>query len=899
MGDIAFGALRRTLNFSLLGSVCVLALAVTPAAAQTAASVEPQTSGGEANGGNDIVVTGFRSSMATALNNKRADIRVTDGISAEDIGKFPSENITEAIQRISGVQMSNINGRGATISIRGLGPQYANTTINGQTFLSADFTDGFRYDIVQTELASSIQVVKSPIASMDAGGLSGTVNIDTVKPLDYRGDHLVVSLKGQKAQTASGGVTPKVSGSYVNKFFDDTLGVFVNAGYQGLKDRADYMWMDRWFTSQTSEGTVYTPQRLRFRRIDRETKRLLLNGGLQWRPTPELEVNATAIYAKDNTKYDVNQQVFGMNLAGMTILETNGLTNTHIIADNVWTDNNRQAEKRRLSSGAYTLSAKWDDDVWHASAVGHYTRGKAYWREDAAIIAILRNDLELDFADPDNIKLTPGTSLDDAGAYTADTILRNTFPSGATRIMVAQERAGQADLTRDLDVGPLKSISFGTKMRHESFSRHVERHDRYIQGDADLSDLPNMASDNYQVSDFLNGSMSVPGSWIAPDLDAYRAALKAEGVTVPDLFAPEASYRVDRYIPSVYGMINLDTTLFSLPVRGNIGLRYERTKQVISGYLTQNDPDGEVDIPTGTYKLKQKYGNFLPSASVVVDVADGILVRAAAAKVLVRQLLNSETSLARISSSGVDAQGRRFNAINLGQAGLAPLTANQADLGIEYYYGKGNAVSLNGFYKAIKNGTFSNLICPATYEGVSLSYDANGDCVGSDAAIYDITQTLNDPSTTTIKGLEFAWTQSLDGLLPVDGFGFTGNFTRVFPKEVAIGSGYRVRNLSKQTWNFTGYWENDMFSIRGSVNRRSPYEQDFSDSFFAREGHTIRTRTQIDLALGLTLTKNLSFAAGVINLNNAKEEAYKDLTNRWQMTSVTGRNFYLSASWRM
>jgi outer membrane receptor protein involved in Fe transport len=124
---------------------------------------------------------------------QRRDIRISDGISSEDIGKFPAENITEAIQRIAGVQMSNINGRGSTISIRGLGAQYARTTVSGQTFASADFLDGFRYDIIQTDMASGIRVIKSPTADMDTGGLSGTVNIETVHPLDYKGSRFTLT----------------------------------------------------------------------------------------------------------------------------------------------------------------------------------------------------------------------------------------------------------------------------------------------------------------------------------------------------------------------------------------------------------------------------------------------------------------------------------------------------------------------------------------------------------------------------------------------------------------------------------------------------------------------------------------------------------------------------------
>jgi TonB-dependent receptor len=298
--------LSRVAKMAMLSTCGVSALMVAGVAhAQTAAPAA------QADASDGIVVTGFRASLKSALDAKRKDTRVSDGISSEDIGKFPAENITRSIQRISGVQMSNINGRGATISIRGLGPQYAMTTINGQTIKSADFTDGFRFDIIQTELASAIQVIKSPTADMDAGGLSGTVNIETTKPLDYHKRQLVVSAKAQNSQYAGGKITPKVGVSYIDQFLDGTLGVYVNLGYQKLNDRADYMWMDRW-TRKTvgTDSNILTPRRPRYRRIDRETERLMASGGLQWRPSDRIEVGFNAIYAKDKTTYDVNQQVF-------------------------------------------------------------------------------------------------------------------------------------------------------------------------------------------------------------------------------------------------------------------------------------------------------------------------------------------------------------------------------------------------------------------------------------------------------------------------------------------------------------------------------------------------------------------------------------------------------------
>ncbi len=93
--------------------------------------------------------------------------------------------------------------------MRGLGPQYSATTINGQVIKSADFTDGFRYDIIQPEVAAGIEVIKSPSADMDAGGLSGTVNINTTKPLDYQQTKLLFSAKTQPSEFAGSSPTPK------------------------------------------------------------------------------------------------------------------------------------------------------------------------------------------------------------------------------------------------------------------------------------------------------------------------------------------------------------------------------------------------------------------------------------------------------------------------------------------------------------------------------------------------------------------------------------------------------------------------------------------------------------------------------------------------------------------
>lgn len=893
--------LSRAARMAMLSTCGASALMVAGAAsAQTAA---PAAASADASDG--IVVTGFRSSLKSALDAKRKDTRISDGISSEDIGKFPSENITESIQRISGVQMSNINGRGATISIRGLGPQYAMTTINGQTIKSADFTDGFRFDIIQTELASAIQVIKSPTADMDAGGLSGTVNIETTKPLDYHKRQLVVSAKAQNSEYAGGKITPKVGVSYVDQFLDGTLGVYVNLGYQKLKDRADYFWMDRW-TNQTIGGnTILTPRRPRYRRIDRETERLMASGGLQWRPSDRIEIGLNAIYAKDKTTYDLNQQVFLFNTSAITVNSYSNGAATNVTATNFTMENNRQHEDRSLATQLYTLSAKWKgDNGWSGRAIANYSKGTAYQREAAAILGINIASATLDISNPEAISFNTSSNLNSTATYAPATLTRNEYPNGATRQMRTTEWSGQADLFKDISFGPFSKLAAGVKFRHETFNRFVSRHDLIALGSAQPAAsspiFPAMAANSYQVSGFLNNASGIPNAWVGPDLGAYDKALAAAGIVVPEIFAPEASYHVDRYMPSVYGMATIETEIAGMPLRGNVGLRYEYTTQKVQGNVTgpRTDGYGEVQAKIGDYNLNQKYGNLLPSLNLVLEPARSVQVRLAAAKVLVRPIMDSNTSMAQTSSvSTVGTQ--KVYTVDLGQAGLKALTANQIDVGVEWYYERSSAIAINGFYKWIKNGTYSALVCPSSFNGTALSFNSTSrECVDASGNAYDITQSLNDPSTIKVKGYEISLNHSFDKMLPVKGFGLIANYTRVIPQKLAVGTGYTIRNLSKVTWNVTPYWENRYFSLRASLNYRSAYDQNSADSFFAREGHTVKSRTQIDLSAGYTPDAHLSFTAGVINLNNSREKATYTGNSVWQETSFYGRSFYASASYK-
>jgi TonB-dependent receptor len=888
-------------HFALVSTALAGGLLASSAFAQAA---EPAP----ANKVEEVVVVGFKKSLADALKTKKNDIRVSDGISAEDIGKFPSENIAEAIQRIPGVQIGNVNGRGATISVRGLGPQYAYTTVNGQTFKTANFTDGFRYDVIQTELASGIQVIKSPTADMDAGGLAGTVNIDTVRPLSLKGRKLVFAAKAQKSTLADGDMTPKLSFTYADQFMDGKLGVFVGGGYQKLTDRADYSFMDRWYTTTASNtfaaGSVAVPagttvpRRPRYRRIDRETERAQINAAVQYKPNANTDIGFTAVYSHDYTTYDVNQQVF--LFGGLGTIKVNEVKDglaTKIVANNFSMENNRQLETRDLTSSAYTADFKYTGiEKLTIKGVLNYTEGKSYLTEEAAILAITIPSATLDMSDPSNVTFTPSVNLSDPSAYAYSKLTRNEYPNGGLTHNDTDETSGQLDARYWVDQGALQSVSFGLKYKKENFNRLRHRRDRLVLGYYPTAAFtPAMTTAN-AVTDFLDGEGSFQSGWVVPDIDGYRQMLAKEGVTIPLQFAPEATYGLGREIKSVYFLADLKGEIFSVPFRGNVGVRSEATKQTVDGYLTTPNPNSSADvrISAGTYSSSNDYNNVLPSANFVFDLSPNLLVRASAAKVLVRPILDSNTSLATTINSSVSG-GITTYTIALGESKLKPLTANQLDLGVEWYYGKGNALSFAAFSKEVKNGTYDTFVCPASFEGVALS-DNGTDCVGTNKAIYDITVKANDPSKNMIKGYELNWQQSLDALLPVNGFGVIANYTHVTQDKSAK---FQLRNLSENTANLTGYWENSVFSARVSANYRSEYLQNSADSFFARETHIVKDRTQIDVVLGYTINPQLSLSFGAQNITGETEEAYYLKDNIWQMTAVTGPSYYLSFQYKM
>ncbi len=194
----------------------------------------------------ELVVTGgFANSLARALNEKRKAANVVDAISAEDIGKFPSNNVAEALQRVPGVAITRDRGEGLFIRVRGLGPNFQIVTLNGRSAaVNENMRDSgqsgrqFRFDTLPSELVAGVEVGKTPLASLDEGAIGGVVDIKTFRPLDLGRSTVALSATASRPELA-GKTDPRVSGlvSWTNQA--QTFGVLAAAVFDQRTLRQD------------------------------------------------------------------------------------------------------------------------------------------------------------------------------------------------------------------------------------------------------------------------------------------------------------------------------------------------------------------------------------------------------------------------------------------------------------------------------------------------------------------------------------------------------------------------------------------------------------------------------------------------------------------------------------
>jgi iron complex outermembrane recepter protein len=223
----------------------------------------------------EVLITGYRQALRSALDEKRNTTEMVDVINAEDIADFPDANLAESLQRLPGVSIDRDNGEGRTITVRGLGSDFTRVRINGLEALSTAGSGdsgtspnrgrGFDFNTFASELFRSLKVRKSSTATVDEGSLGATVDLITGRPLDFEKRQIAFSAQdayyeiGQKHN-------PRLAGLIADQWFDGRLGAIVSAAYNSREQsidayrrspgHSDYVYRSATFANTTAPNLI-------------------------------------------------------------------------------------------------------------------------------------------------------------------------------------------------------------------------------------------------------------------------------------------------------------------------------------------------------------------------------------------------------------------------------------------------------------------------------------------------------------------------------------------------------------------------------------------------------------------------------------------------------------------
>ncbi|MEO6388001.1 MAG: TonB-dependent receptor [Croceibacterium sp.] len=221
--------------------VAALAQNAQPVTASTPSAANAATDA------NTIIVTGFRASLNSAVNEKRESVTIIDSINAEDIADFPDANLAESIQRLPGVSIDRDNGEGRSITVRGLGGDFQSTRLNGIDALSvaggnnsdsgANRSRGFDFNTFASELFSNITVHKTGSASEDEGSLGATIDLTTGRPLSYNRDRIALITEAEYRENGNT-VNPRLAGLFATRLASN-FGIMGSIAYQKSRSTVD------------------------------------------------------------------------------------------------------------------------------------------------------------------------------------------------------------------------------------------------------------------------------------------------------------------------------------------------------------------------------------------------------------------------------------------------------------------------------------------------------------------------------------------------------------------------------------------------------------------------------------------------------------------------------------
>jgi iron complex outermembrane receptor protein len=952
----------RRLDVSLL-ALGIALMAAIPASAQTDSAAASASNVSL----EEIVVTGFRASLNSALNLKRAEAAAVDAIVAEDIGKFPDSNLAESMQRVPGVALARGDGgEGRNISVRGLGAGFTRVRVNGmegtsQTGSSDIYGAGnagrsFDFNVFSTEIFSALAVRKTPSADVEEGSLGATVDLNAPKPFDFRQDSVITATAKGVYNGVSKKVDPRGSVLVSQKFGDEgQFGVLGSLSYQqrnirevgysavdllsasanGLfcapigvtpvypavsaaKGTTDTMCstnnprtgtLAAWNTVQalrradqpnTPGSGAFIPRLPRYLNSTQDQERIGASLTFQYKPDEDTDISIDTLYSRfDVTRRDnyIAAVSFARSITnnGQPMVSVRdiqfdqngslvyGLFDGVDVRSEGLVDHFVSSFKQANLDFEHRFS-----DAFQVSGLVGFNRSEldGKRRFQTFMDAIDTDNFSIDFRDGGTTpKLGFGFDVSNPANFTyapaqADgTVLGGFSPQGRPLLQRTD------NLTTELNFAWTVADGFvlktGGQFRESDYNVTSVRE---YPADVTVKALPGGTSLS-SITKTIGGLDSLwgdnaPGSWAAIDPTKFADLFDTDSIRTCDYTCGGVNSRVRERVKSAYLMGTFDLyNAADLPIRGDAGVRYVKTDMLASGYIAVAPPAGTTS-PTNLVgrfsEAKNSYDDWLPSANVVYEATDDVLLRLSGAKVLARPELGVLTP-----TSGVNPVTRIGNVNN---PFLDPIRANTFDVAAEWYFRPGSLLSVAYFYKDIKSFIQSvSSQVPFTDLGLPDALLAGSNTAPTE--IFTVSRPFNTPGGP-LKGFE------INAQIPftfLDGvwanFGVLANYTRVTSKiNYILASAGGVPTvtttadligLSKNTMSGTLYYEDEDFSIRTTAN----YRDRFIRGIPASPGSDLQGNAPtlyVDAAASYNVTPEIKLILEAQNLTDEQNRLYID-----------------------
>ena len=895
-----FSNYRALLSTSAVAAVLLGAM---PAAAQDQQQSEQPQQAPEASS-EDIVVTGIRSSLQGALNAKRNAAQVLDAISAEDIGKFPDKNVGEALQRVTGVQLTRSDGEGSGITIRGADPSLNRVEINGVTALSTTVGGGRDVDFrdLPSEFVNRLEVVKSATADMTEGGVGGTVRVITRRPFDNGGKPYLAGSAQAIYADIGDHMDPRLALIGSDTLANGTIGVLVSGTFENRNVESHQARTTGWVQLKDANGAVYDlnndgvgdffPDIPRYVINRLETRRYALNGILEWRPSDDFKAYVESNWTK--SIQSVTSQYLQTGTSG-GIVDTE---NTIIGPDNtveylVMTNNTSKAQTSQLgvsyrnilgdikrTTYNVALGADWTTGNLTLTPKISLSKAKAYNNEINATAAVTgMSSLIVDYSNGQNAPniILPNDPTTTAGINQL-TVLRRPRYDDQT------EKMAKLDAEYKTDGGLFTSFKIGGQYRDLTVKSRFYTRTTTLNGFSDpavQAQIDSIVSGNAALGTspfFHTGNLGFTGDY-SGWLNMTQGV--ADAVGIPDPFAEGGcpanadgtcqvytdTWKVGERNLAGYGQASFAFDVGAVPVSGVIGARVVNTKVNTSGYLSTGGVISPVSYDSNSTE-------FLPSINMKAElIPNKLMARATATEVMARPL--PQQLAPRFTIDVVGLSGSR------GNPDLQPFRARQYDAGLEYYINRTSFASVTYFRKEISS-FIQNTTEPYT--------DASG-------VTYTITVPTNGTQKVTINGVEAGAQIAFDFIdVPVlKQMGVVANYTYSKDsgyegKDYFTGDSLPFQGLSRHAYNISAYYEDDVVSLRGAYNWRSKYlitaqgrgnNPEFGEAY-----------GQLDASLNVTLMPGISMFLEGVNLLDATRKENANSVERRTIIETVGRRVY-------